>query len=157
MQQQEKTFSHCLSRITGHSVSAVSLPSKGLLWSQPLVQSAWRGEDGSQSLAAFSYPCGLGVHVWGWWPTATPVPTPPPHTYLQISGASASFVQILPLVSLCYNPSSLYFEYASLIIQLKAYFVTLRVFDIDHGDNGMNSKHHVDWSPTLMKFHFSPP
>lgn len=59
MQQQEETFSHCLSRIIGHSISAVSLPSKWLLWSQPLVQSAWRGEDGSQSLAACSYHAGL--------------------------------------------------------------------------------------------------
>ena len=64
------------------------------------------------------------------------MPTPAPHTYLQISGASASFGQILPLVGLSYNPPSLYFEYASLITQLKAYFVTLRVFYIDRGDNG---------------------
>lgn len=106
---------------------------------------AWTGECGSRSLETFqALPCVLGIQVQGCQPTAPPGPAPAPHPYPQTSGASASFGQILPLVSLSYNPPSLYFEYASLITQLKAYFVTLRVFDTDHGDDGMNSKHHVD-------------
>lgn len=89
-------------------------------------------------------PCVLGIQAQGCQPTAPPGPAAAPHPCPQTSGASASFGQILPLVSLSYNPPSLYFEYASLITQLKAYFVTLRVFDTDHGDDGVNSKYHVD-------------
>ena len=86
----------------------------------------------------------LGIQAQGCQHTAPPGPAAAPHPCPQTSGASASFGQILPLVSLSYNPPSLYFENASLITQLKAYFVTLRVFDTDHGDDGVNSKYHVD-------------
>ena len=111
---------------------------------------AWSSRDVSQSLATFqplsisSFPCVLGIHIQGY---ETPLLLPLCLLVLSVF-TYKSLELLLPLVksylfSASHIPPSLYFEYASVIIQVKTYFLTFRVFETDYGENGMNPKHHV--------------
>lgn len=87
----------------------------------------------------------LGIHIQGY---ETPLLLP--LCLLVLSVFTYKSLELLLLLVKFYLFSAshilpnLYFEYASVIIQLKTYFLTFQIFETDHGENGMNPKHHVD-------------